>query len=81
MVEVPLDIVQVDHAIDAVKDLHPSDTVIVLCDESLLYPLIQKLPEDSDYNITMGYPPSLHPIQILVKFVLILELIKASKIY
>ncbi|MEZ5007327.1 MAG: PD-(D/E)XK nuclease family protein [Chitinophagales bacterium] len=70
LVEAPLDIVQVDHAIDAVKDLHPSDTVIVLCDESLLYPLIQKLPEDLDYNITMGYPLSLHPIQTLVKFVL-----------
>lgn len=31
-------------------------TAIILCDEKLLIPVIQSLPEGIDYNITMGFP-------------------------
>ena len=34
----------------------PTRTAIILADESLLIPLLQSLPEDIDFNVTVGYP-------------------------
>jgi len=34
----------------------PSNTAIILADESLLIPVLQSLPESIEFNITMGYP-------------------------
>jgi len=34
----------------------PTSTAIILADESLLVPVLQSLPDDIDFNVTMGYP-------------------------
>lgn len=34
----------------------PTGTAIILADESLLIPVLQSLPNDIDFNVTMGYP-------------------------
>ncbi|MCB0503035.1 MAG: PD-(D/E)XK nuclease family protein [Bacteroidetes bacterium] len=79
VVEAPLDIAQIDYAISALETLDTSNTVIVLCDESLLYPLVNQLPENLSFNITMGFPLSLHPIQTLLKTVLDLKTYQNTK--
>ncbi len=70
LVVAPLEISQIDYAISLVKHFKANETVIVLCDESLLYPLVNKLPQNIDFNITMGYPLMLHPIQTLLRYIL-----------
>src|SRR5690606_16213554 len=34
----------------------PTSTAIILADESLLVPVLQSLPDNVDFNVTMGYP-------------------------
>ncbi|MGK6352029.1 PD-(D/E)XK nuclease family protein [Parapedobacter sp. DT-150] len=34
----------------------PTNTAIILADESLLIPVLRSLPEHIDFNVTMGYP-------------------------
>lgn len=34
----------------------PTNTAIILADESLLVPVLQSLPDGIDFNVTMGYP-------------------------
>ncbi|WP_353127094.1 PD-(D/E)XK nuclease family protein [Parapedobacter pyrenivorans] len=34
----------------------PTNTAIILADESLLVPVLQSLPDGFDFNVTMGYP-------------------------
>jgi len=36
----------------------PTNTAIILADESLLVPVLQSLPDGIDFNVTMGYPLS-----------------------
>ncbi len=38
------------------KQKNFENTAIVLCDEKLLIPIMQSIPENIEYNITMGYP-------------------------
>lgn len=61
----PLETVQIDYALQ--QALAQPSTVLVLADESLLYPLIKNLPTDVGYNITMGYPLMMHSIHALLK--------------
>lgn len=50
-----------------------SDTAVILCDEQLLMPLLEALPENTGpVNITMGYPLHLLPVSSL--FLIILDL-------
>ena len=38
------------------KQKAPNDTAVVLCDESLLQPMLHAIPSGTDVNITMGFP-------------------------
>jgi hypothetical protein len=40
----------------------PTDTAIILADESLLIPVLQSLPDGLDFNVTMGYPLTQSPL-------------------
>ncbi|WP_257666492.1 PD-(D/E)XK nuclease family protein [Parapedobacter tibetensis] len=40
----------------SVDQAPPTKTAIILADESLLIPTLQSLPDDIDFNVTMGYP-------------------------
>ncbi len=44
------------------------ETAIVLCDESLLVPLLWSMPQEvASINITMGYPLRMHPVYTFVE--------------
>lgn len=55
------------------KQYHGSDTAIVLCNESLLLPMLHCLPQSiGDVNITMGYPLTQTPVyNLLLQIVLL----------
>ncbi len=78
-VEAPLEWTQVKFAIEKVATLQPKETVLVLCDESLLYPLLESLPDSLPINITMGYPLMIHPILTLVQSLLAFHQTKVEK--
>lgn len=40
----------------AAETVLPTQVAIILADESLLIPLLQSLPEEIDFNVTVGYP-------------------------
>ncbi len=57
------------------QSLSFDDTAVVLCDEELLLPMINALPEnDQKVNVTMGYPLKMTPV-----FSLITQLIALQK--
>jgi len=67
----------IDTLINENEDL--TDTSLVLCDEPLLMPLLEVLPEElGKANITMGYPLHLLPVASL--FSILLEMRVRSKI-
>lgn len=41
---------------EAAERVSPTQIAIILADERLLIPLLQSLPEESDFNVTVGYP-------------------------
>lgn len=43
-----------------------TDTAVVLCNESLLQPMLHAIPEGSEVNITMGFPMADTPISSLL---------------
>src|SRR5664279_4667597 len=48
-------------------ELNFDETAVVLCDEELLLPVINALPENIDkVNITMGYPLRMTPVFSLI---------------
>ena len=52
----------------------PRDLAIVLADESLLLPLLHRIPEElQDINVTMGYPLVQTPVYNLVRQLLLLH--------
>ena len=56
-------------------ELNFDETAVVLCDEELLLPVINALPENIDkVNVTMGYPLKMTPV-----FSLIMQLIELQK--
>ncbi|HSW67272.1 MAG TPA: hypothetical protein VLH16_01690, partial [Bacteroidales bacterium] len=47
-----------------------TDTALVLCDENLLMPVLNSLPDNiSSFNVTMGYPIRLTPIYALIEII------------
>lgn len=67
LVEAPADVIQLDYAIDKIKDYRPEETAIVLCDESLAYPMILRQSEAFRPNMTMGFPVALSPAMAFFK--------------
>jgi hypothetical protein len=68
--EVPLDILQVEHALELAGKWGPDDTVAVLCDEGLVFPMAFRLGgKDMAYNanITMGFPVGMSAMMSFVK--------------
>jgi hypothetical protein len=78
-VEAPLEWTQVKYALEKIDSLNAKETVLVLCDETLLYPLLESLPESLPVNITMGYPLMIHPIHTLVQYLLAFHQHKVEK--
>ena len=78
-VEAPLEWTQVKYAIEKIETLQLEETVLVLCDEALLYPLLNNLPESMTINITMGYPLTTHPLQTLIQHLLAFHQHKQEK--
>ncbi len=58
-------------AADWLKRHHDADTAIVLCNESLLLPMLHSLPADiGEFNITMGYPMRQSPVFALLQLII-----------
>ena len=51
-----------------------TDTAVVLCNESLLQPMLHAIPEGSEVNITMGFPMADTPISSLLLTLMELQL-------
>ena len=66
VVETPMDTLQPEYAINLAKKWGHEQTAIVLCDESLVYPL-SHLMDDEATNITMGFPASMSALTTFIK--------------
>ncbi|QDH81016.1 PD-(D/E)XK nuclease family protein [Echinicola soli] len=56
------------------KDEHPEETVVILPDEQLLFPVMNQLPGHLDkVNVTMGYPVRNAPVYAFLEAVLELQ--------
>ncbi len=63
------------------QDFVPNETVIVLPNEYMLFPVLHSLPESiTDVNITMGYPLKDTPVFSLLESLLILQSSKRSSV-
>ncbi len=51
-----------------------SDTAVVLCNESLLQPMLHAIPSDTEANITMGFPMTGTPVSSLLLALMDLQL-------
>ena len=51
-----------------------SDTAVVLCNESLLQPMLHAIPSDTEANITMGFPMTGTPVSSLLIALMDLQL-------
>ena len=62
------------------KNVPDDDIAIVLCDESLLLPVLHSIPDEvKDFNITMGFPIVQTPAYSLLQLLLDLQLRQSSK--
>lgn len=56
---------------DLGKEENPEETVVILPDEQMLFPILHTLPEDIDkVNVTMGYPVKNAPVYAFLEAVL-----------
>jgi RecB family exonuclease len=51
------------------KHFRPEETAVVLCNESLLLPLLHSIPDIKDLNVTMGFPLGQTPVYNLINAV------------
>ncbi len=56
LVKAPNEVAQAKYCGEVIKNATLEDTAIVLADEKLIVPLLNSIPADTKYNITLGYP-------------------------
>ena len=56
LVKAPNELAQAKYCSEVLKNATVEDTAIVLADEKLIVPILNSIPPDIKYNITLGYP-------------------------